>query len=157
MSVRPNVRSAKCPSAKCLSAKCPATVQKLDAVQRHALRLVDSREQQQPAHVTSLEHRTPAWRVGFGGLPQGPGAGDPTPRPVEIYSLPRQEVHQGCTHKRRAGGSASLALETTPADIHSQDSKAVEQVHSSHIWRTEHIHTQSESFCLQVAWHETRR
>ena len=31
-------------------------VQRLDAVQRRALRLVDGEEHQQPAHVTSFEH-----------------------------------------------------------------------------------------------------
>ena len=40
-----------------MDVECATHVQRLDAMQRRALQLVDSEEHQQPAHVTSLEHR----------------------------------------------------------------------------------------------------
>ena len=66
-------------------------MQRLDAVQRRTLRLVDSEEHQQPAYVTSLEHRRDVSALVVFHKAQV--------HPAETYSLPRPEVDQICTDK----------------------------------------------------------
>ena len=118
--------------------ECCHYVQRLDAVQRCALRLVGTNEHQQSVHFTSLKD----WRdvsalIMF--------------HKAQVQGVPKLGRLSFFSSRATLTSYKLITLKATPPFLHNQENEVLQHVHSSQTSHAEHIHKYSETFCSEVA------